>query len=65
MASGLKLEPFSARESANNLTCVLPLHTKFMTKLILSVMVEFGRYVSKLFGGAAAPPLVNILQGKF
>lgn len=32
MASVLKLEPFSARESANNLTCVLPLNPKFISK---------------------------------
>lgn len=31
----------------------------------LSDKVEFGRHMQKLLGGAAAPPLVNILQGIF
>lgn len=30
--SGLKLEPFSASENANNLLCMMPLHTKLITK---------------------------------
>lgn len=33
-ASGLKLEPFSASDSANSLLCMLPLLTKFITETI-------------------------------